>query len=261
MTNLLTGHEDYIVSHTRKEIMQKFNVNYNYVSNFCHRNGLKPIAERGRYHVTDEMKDFLKEHTVKETAHRFHVGYYWLLMKIREMNLTCKMHNCKEVKLSTHSCKRTGEAHDMIRYLSKTFTIASIARVFGYSSERIRQSCADNEEYKYANDYITCQEAYQSGAKFGYNKANEWHEIESKVTPKREISKQYMPKNKEKVLLKYHFSGDDEIHISDGYYDAYDFEFHIANNPKFRIVCVIAWREIVLPELSKEIKEKCELAE
>lgn len=87
---------------------------------------------------------------------------------------------------------------------------------------------------------------FQKGAEFGYNKANEWHEIESKVTPKREISKQYMPKNKEKVLLKYHFSGDDEIHISDGYYDAYDFEFHIANNPKFRIVCVIAWKE--LPE-------------
>ena len=89
-------------------------------------------------------------------------------------------------------------------------------------------------------------------AEFGYNKANEWHEIESKVTPNREISKQYMPKNKEKVLLKYHFSGDDEVHISDGYYDTYDFEFHIANNPKFRIVCVIAWKEIVLP---KEIKE------
>ena len=87
---------------------------------------------------------------------------------------------------------------------------------------------------------------------FGYNKANEWHEIESKVTPKREISKQYMPKNKEKVLLKYHFSGDDEIHISDGYYDTYDFEFHIANNPKFRIVCVIAWKEIVLPKGIKE---------
>ena len=93
-------------------------------------------------------------------------------------------------------------------------------------------------------------QAYLAGAEFGYNKANEWHEIESKVTPKREISKQYMPKNKEKVLLKYHFSGDAEIHISDGYYDAYDFEFHIANNPKFRIVCVIAWKEIIL---TKEI--------
>ena len=85
---------------------------------------------------------------------------------------------------------------------------------------------------------------FKKGAEFGYNKANEWHEIKSKVSPKREISKQYMPKNKEKVLLKYHFSGDDEVHISDGYYDAYDSEFHIANNPKFRIVCVIAWKEL-----------------
>jgi hypothetical protein len=112
-------------------------------------------------------------------------------------------------------------------------------------------------------EYIRIEEAHQKGAEFGYNfakeeidylnkhwrseeerKANEWHEIESKVTPKREISKQYMPKNKEKVLLKYHFSGDDEVHISDGYYDAYDFEFHIANNPKYRIVCVIAWKEL-----------------
>lgn len=118
--------------------------------------------------------------------------------------------------------------------------------------EKEAEKYAENNAYKYASDYISCQEAYKDGAEFGYNKANEWHEIESKVTPKREISKQYMPKNKEKVLLKYHFSGDDEIHISDGYYDAYDFEFHIANNPKFRIVCVIAWKEITPP---KEIKE------
>ena len=125
--------------------MQKFNVNYNCVNNFCIRNGLKPIAERGKYHVTDEMKDFLKEHTVKETAFRFHVGYDWLSMKIRDMGLPYKRHNCKEAKLSTHSCKRTGEAQDMIRYLSKTFTMASIARVFGYTRESIRQICAEEE--------------------------------------------------------------------------------------------------------------------
>ena len=112
------------------------------------------------------------------------------------------------------------------------------------------------KHYRYEDNDYCCDitdgiiQAYLAGAEFGYNKANEWHEIESKVTPKREISKQYMPKNKEKVLLKYHFSGDAEIHISDGYYDAYDFEFHIANNPKFRIVCVIAWKEIIL---TKEI--------
>ena len=75
MTNLLKGHEDFIVSHTRKEIMQKFNVNYNYINNFCNRNGIRPIAERGRYFVTDEMKNYLKEHTIKDTAYKFHVGY------------------------------------------------------------------------------------------------------------------------------------------------------------------------------------------
>ena len=146
MTNLLTGHEDYIVSHTRKEIMQKFNVNYNYVNNFCIRNGIKPIAERRRLLVTEEMKDFLKEHTVAETAHKFHVSYNWLSIKVRELNIPYQRHNCKEVKLSTHSCKRTGEAQDMIRHLAKTFTMASIARVFGYTRESIRQICADNEE-------------------------------------------------------------------------------------------------------------------
>lgn len=92
---------------------------------------------------------------------------------------------------------------------------------------------------------------FQQGAEFGYNKANEWHEIESKVTSKREISMQYMPKNKEKVLLKYRFFCDDEIHISDGYYDAYYSEFHIANKPEFRIAYVIAWKEIVAPKESE----------
>ena len=53
--------------------------------------------------------------------------------------------------------------------------------------------------------------------------------------------------------MKYRFSGDDEVLISDGYYDAYDFEFHIANNPKYRIVCVIAWKEIVLPNWDNKV--------
>ena len=143
MTSVLKGHEDYITSHTRKEIMQKFNVNYNCINYFCAKNGIKPLAEGGKFHVTDEMKDFLKEHTVTETAHKFHVSCNWLYIKIREMNLPYKRHNCKEAKLSTHSCKRTGEAQDMIRYLSKAFTMASIARVFGYTRESIRQICTE----------------------------------------------------------------------------------------------------------------------
>ena len=115
-----------------------------------------------------------------------------------------------------------------------------------YATRECCRTC--NNVNHFCKEKCECWTFAKKGAEFGYSKANEWHEIESRVTPKREISKQYMPKNKEKVLLKYHFSGDDEIHISDGYYDAYDFEFHIASNPKFRIVCVIAWKEIVLPK-------------
>lgn len=115
--------------------------------------------------------------------------------------------------------------------------------------EEKKAECIEvNDDGKRRYSSIDIQEAYLAGLKAGRPK---WHNIESKVTPKREISKQYMPKNKEKVLLKYHFSGDDEIHISDGYYDACDFEFHIANNPKFRIVCVIAWKEIIPPKESE----------
>lgn len=115
------------------------------------------------------------------------------------------------------------------------------------TEEELAEEYADTKESD-RKGYNARWELIKQAHIAGYNKGRAdgvvWHEIESKVSPKREISKQYMPKNKEKVLLKYHFSGDDEIHISDGYYDAYDFEFHITNNPKFRIVCVKAWTEM-----------------
>ena len=41
--------------------------------------------------------------------------------------------------------------------------------------EKEAEKYAENNAYKYASDYITCQEAYKDGAEFGYNKANEWH--------------------------------------------------------------------------------------
>lgn len=43
--------------------------------------------------------------------------------------------------------------------------------------EKEAEKYAENNAYKNANDYITCQEAYKDGAEFGYNKANEWHNL------------------------------------------------------------------------------------
>lgn len=39
--------------------------------------------------------------------------------------------------------------------------------------EKEAEKYAENNAYKYASDYITCQEAYKDGAEFGYNKAKE----------------------------------------------------------------------------------------
>lgn len=95
----------------------------------------------------------------------------------------------------------------------------------------------------------SCDYCYREESKRDYLKGLEagkpqWHEIESHVKPSREIEKQYMPKTGEKVLLKYHFYNDEEIHYSDGYYDNYDFEFHIPNNVTGRVICIIAWCEL-----------------
>ena len=95
MTNILKGHEDYIVSHTRKEIMQKFNVNYSCVNYYCIKNGLKPIAEGGRYRFTDEMKDFLKEHTIKETAYKFLTKNTYASVLIKHK---------RSIRVTTNSC-------------------------------------------------------------------------------------------------------------------------------------------------------------
>ena len=43
--------------------------------------------------------------------------------------------------------------------------------------EKEAEKYAENNAYNYASDYITCQEAYKDGAEFGYNKANEWHNL------------------------------------------------------------------------------------
>lgn len=93
----------------------------------------------------------------------------------------------------------------------------------------------------YAYSAQKLEQAFQAGAKAN---AIEWHDIKSHVLPKREIPKKYMPKANEKVMLKYHFYNETEVHYSDGYYDMFDFEFHIPNNPTGRIVCVIAWCEL-----------------
>ncbi len=137
----LIGQEEYIRSHTRREIMEHFNLSYSDVNNYCVRNNVYPIPERKRFELTEEICNYLQEHTLMDTANKFRVSYQTLAYYVRNDNINHAHKTAKEKPLSTHSCKRTGEAHEMIYELSKTFSYAAIARVFGYTKERIRQIC------------------------------------------------------------------------------------------------------------------------
>lgn len=141
----LEGQEKFITTHTRKEIAEKFNVNYDHVNNFCIRHKLYPVPERSRHELTDEMLEYLKDHTVASTSSKFNLSYSWLSAKVRRDHIPHAIVKGK-VAVDKGQCKRSGEAHEMIRVLGETFTCASIARVFGYSKERIRQICLKDEK-------------------------------------------------------------------------------------------------------------------
>ena len=111
--------------------------------------------------------------------------------------------------------------------------------------EKEAEKYAENNAYKYASDYITCQEAYKDGAEFGYNKANEWHDLRKDPNDLPDIhclnwvialydnGTLWCRAKREKCV--------DGIFWVDSYH--------------YQIYNVIAWKEIVLPKLSKEIKE------
>lgn len=148
--NVLLGHEEFIKTHTRKEIMAKFEIDYNTVNNFCRKTGVKPIRERiHTIECPDGFIEYAKNHTVSQVGKHFNI-YYPTVLRL------CKLHDVKCLSVigkvkpfdstENRNMKRSGFAQDMIRELSKTFTYASIGRVFGYSKERIRQICLESEE-------------------------------------------------------------------------------------------------------------------
>lgn len=141
----LDGHEEFITTHIRREIIHKFGVDYNHVNNYCIRNNLKPLRERRQIDIilSDEILEYAKTHTCAEISSKFDIPYNSLRYVFRKHGIKFYRNKGRISNGNRSSCKRTGEAHEMIRELSKTFTMASIARVFGYSKERVRQICAE----------------------------------------------------------------------------------------------------------------------
>ena len=88
---------------------------------------------------------------------------------------------------------------------------------------------------------------FKDGAEFGYNKANEWHYVKDGDLPKE--TGLLMSKT---LLLVTKMKGSDCLSLALGQYNFSTQEFsyqHIVG-----LTDVIAWKEIVLPELPKEIE-------
>ena len=95
-----------------------------------------------------------------------------------------------------------------------------------------------NNEY-FPSLYDNVSEVWQEGAEFGYNKANEWHYVKDGDLPSDD--KQYL------VLFFYNYKGKKEM--SCGVRDNLHSDFEIK---RCYTELIIAWKEIVLPELPKE---------
>lgn len=148
--NILFGHEEFIKTHTRKEIGAEFKIDYNAVNNFCRKTGVKPINTRTpRIECPEGFAEYAKNHTMSQVCKHFNIQYLTVdrLCKLNGIECLSVKGKVKPFDLTDNrSMKRSGLAQDMIRELSKTFTYASIGRVFGYSRERIRQICLENDK-------------------------------------------------------------------------------------------------------------------
>lgn len=105
----------------------------------------------------------------------------------------------------------------------------------------------EKEAEEYANRFWGNKESldractidnFKDGAEFGYNKANEWHYVKDGDLPKDD--KQYL------VLFFYNYKGKKEMSfgVRDNLHS--DFETHRCYTEQ-----IIAWKEIVLPEIKE----------
>ena len=116
------------------------------------------------------------------------------------------------------------------------------------------------EEYvleNFSSDYygefemekITEYSAFQKGAEFGYNKANEWHYVKNGDLPTKELEEKQLLIRVRNYTEDYIFA----YYMLDKYYSKYGKRFYsdIDCDYPIDIKDVIAWKEIVLPKESE----------
>lgn len=140
----------FLSSHTRREITEEWQISYAYASQLCAKYGVK--AKRSVYHTPavdlDALSEYGKNHTVRQCAEHFGVSDSTISWYRVKYGIEIIYNRGRAKKDSQCVIRRSGLAQDMIKTLCATYTDASIARVFGYSKERIRQLRMEAESEK-----------------------------------------------------------------------------------------------------------------
>ena len=91
------------------------------------------------------------------------------------------------------------------------------------------------DDLPYTNDSKAIEQAFENGAEFGYNKANEWHFVKDELPPKKvPLNIITFDKNKKRRVWVGEYDGGNGQWWT-GYFN------HFIDVP-------YAWREIVLPK-------------
>lgn len=106
------------------------------------------------------------------------------------------------------------------------------------------------DDFPYVNDSRAREQSFKDGAEFGYNKANEWHYVKDGDLPNKE-------QEEKQLLVRVHNYTEDCIfayYMKDKYFSKNGKRFYSDTDCDYPIDIedIIAWKEIVLPELPKE---------
>ena len=138
---------EFAKTHSYEEFGKEFGMTAGSARQFYIKHNVKQdpkFSNKGKIIRRITKEDFLAyapTHTIVEVKLHFKVGLNTIFKAEELYKVKCLRNRKKGVHCPRNvkqSCKRTGEARDMIIELLPKFTDASIARVFGYSRETIR---------------------------------------------------------------------------------------------------------------------------
>ena len=127
---------EFCVDRTLEEISEHFKVAKTSAKTRCSTLGIKlRLDKKEKY---PGIEEYARTHTIKECALFYNSKYSTIFQYLKVHDIKYKLELTSK-GIERVVTKRTGTAHDMIVTLCDYYSIASIAKIFGYSKERVRQ--------------------------------------------------------------------------------------------------------------------------